>query len=306
MDRLDALRVFVAVAERLSFTLAARDLRISATAASRAIADLEAGLGVALLRRTTRSVGLTAEGAGYLQRCRAVLADLDEADRSLRGEDAEPRGGLIITAPVLFGRMHVSPVVSDLIRAHPALDVELTLTDRIVRLVEEGVDVAVRIADLADSALHAVRVSETRRVLAASPAYLAERGTPQTLSDLRHHQQIVFDAFAPNGEWRFGPGRSVVRCEPRLLTNSADVAVAAALEGLGIARVLCYQVAAHVAAGRLVQVLPSLDPEPAPVSLVFQARRRRSPNVRAFIEAMQARFRTDVPGVQVRDAIAPA
>jgi len=155
MDRFEALKTFVAVADHRSFAEAARRLRISPTAASRAIADLEEALGVTLLRRTTRAVGLTPEGAAYLDRCRIALDELDDAERSLRGENAEPRGELIVTAPVVFGRMHILPIVTKLLRAHPQLDVHLILVDRVIRLVEEGIDVAVRIADLSDSSLHA-------------------------------------------------------------------------------------------------------------------------------------------------------
>src|SRR6516162_8996650 len=178
MDRFEALKTFVAVAEHRSFAEAARTLRISPTAASRAIAGLEDALGVTLVRRTTRSVGLTPEGTAYLERCRVALDELDAAERSLRGENAEPRGELIVTAPVVFGRMHILPIVTKLLRAHPQLDVHLILVDRVIRLVEEGIDVAVRIADLSDSSLHAIRVAEVRRVLVASPAYLAEQGVP--------------------------------------------------------------------------------------------------------------------------------
>ena len=292
MDRLDALRTFVAVADRRSFAEAARWLRISPTAASRAVGELEQGLGVTLLRRTTRSVGLTPEGAAYLERCRRILDELDEADRSLRGEDAGPRGALVVTAPVVFGRMHVLPVVNGLLRAHPALDVQLSLTDRVIRLVEEGVDVAVRIADLSDSALHAVQVTRVRRVLVASPAYLERRGEPTEVAQLHDHDLVVFDNFAPSRKWRFtASGRPAVRLEPRLLTNSVEAAIDAALDGLGIARALSYQVEAHLQAGRLRYVLPAYDPPAVPVSLVFQANRRGSPNVRALIAAMQARFR---------------
>ena len=159
MDRLDQLRIFAAVAERASFAEAARALGVSPTAASRGVASLEESLGVALLRRTTRSVALTPEGSAYLERCRRALDELDDAARSIRGDAAEPRGLLIVTAPVLFGRMHILPIVTRLMRAHQELDVRLSLTDRIVRLVDEGVDVAVRIAELVDSSLHAVRVA---------------------------------------------------------------------------------------------------------------------------------------------------
>src|SRR5262249_36043177 len=256
MDRFQALRTFVAVANHRSFAEAARTLRISPTAASRAIADLEVALGRTLLRRTTRAVGFTPEGAAYLERCRIALDELDDAEHSLRGENADPRGELIVTAPVVFGRMHILPIVTKLLRDHPQLDVHLVLVDRVIRLVEEGIDVAVRIADLSDSSLHAVRVAEVRRVLVASPAYLAEQGMPTQVSDLLKHDLIAFDSFALNGEWRFTQsGRPAIRCEPRVLANSVEAAIDAALDGLGIVRALSYQVDAHVRAGRLRYVL---------------------------------------------------
>ena len=288
MDRVTALRTFVLTAEHRSFAEAARRLRTSPTSVSRGIAELEQSLGVALLRRTTRSVNLTPEGAAYLERCRRILEDLDDADRSLRGEDAEPRGALIVTAPVVFGRMHVLPIVNGLLTRHPDLRVQLTLSDRFVRLVEEGIDVAVRIADLSDSALHAVWVAEVRRVLVASPSYLDVRGEPTSLADLHDHSLIALDTLSSNHEWRFtANGRPAVRFEPRLATNSVESAIDAALAGIGIARVLSYQVQHHVRAGRLRYVLEPMEPSPAPVHLVFQENRRRAPNVAAFIAAAQ-------------------
>lgn len=285
------LKVFVAVADKASFVEAARSLRISPTAATRAIAALESSLGVTLLRRTTRAVSLTADGVAYLERCRHALDELDDAARSLRGENAEPRGLLVVTAPILFGRMHVRPIVSQLLCAHPKLDVRLTLTDRVVRLVDEGVDVAVRIAELSDSSLHALRLGEVRRVLVASPDYLAARGTPATIAALRDHDLIAFDNFSRNGEWRFaGPGHAVIRFRPRLLTNSIDAAIDAAIDGLGFARALSYQVMRHVADRRLALVLDDLAPPAAPVSILYQGNRQRSPNVRAFVETAKRYF----------------
>lgn len=288
MDRLEALRIFVSVAERRSFAEAARERRVSATAASRAISELETALGTLLLRRTTRSVQLTAEGNTYLEHCRHALAELDEAARALRGEDAAPHGLLIITAPVVFGRLCILPVALALMRAHPTLDIRLTLTDRVVRLADEGIDVAVRIADLSDSALHAVRIGETRRVLVASPDYLDRNGVPTQVADLHDHALIAFDNFTQNGEWRFGgEARVAIRFEPRLLTNSVESAIDAAVANAGIVRALSYQVDAHVADGRLVYVLADEDPATVPISLVFQANRARSPNVRVFVDAMR-------------------
>ena len=290
MDRLRSLRIFVLVADHQSFAEAARRLHISPTQASRSVAELEARLGVSLLRRTTRSVGLTPEGADYLERSRRVLDDLDDADRSMRGEGAEPRGTLRIAAPLVFGSMHILPIVAGLLQQHQHLSVELSLADRIVRLVEEGIDIALRIAVLPDSALHAIRLTEVRRVLVASPDYLSRRGAPLKISDLHQHDLIAFDL--PQGhEWRFASGRPSIRFRPRLLTNSVEATVSAVVAGLGITRVFSYQVQEHVAAGRLCYLLEEFEPSPAPVSLVFHARSRSHPNVSAFIEATQNYFR---------------
>jgi DNA-binding transcriptional LysR family regulator len=286
MDRFQVLRLFVAVGEQASFAEAARRLRVSPTAASRAIATLERELGATLLHRTTRSVVLTDAGARYHEHCRRALDELDDAARGLRGEDAEPRGTLVLTAPEMFGRLHILPVVTTLLRTYPALDVRLTLNDRVVRLVEEGIDVAVRIAELPDSSLRAARVAETRRVLVASPAYVAASGTPQRLTDLYDHALIAVETLAPNGEWRFdGPGRPTIRVEPRLLTNSMGAAIDAARAGLGITRALCYQVRAEVDRGELVMLLRDHEPPAVPISLLYAPNRQRSANVRAFIDA---------------------
>lgn len=291
MDRLDMLRTFVAVADHASFAEAARRLRVSPTAASRAVAALELDLGTPLLRRTTRSVRLTDEGAAYLERCRAALTELDDAALALRGTGALPRGNLVVTAPVTFGRLHILPITTSLLRNHPQLGVELTLIDRVVRLVEEGIDVAVRVGDLSDSALHALKVAEVRRVLVASPGYLAARGTPVNVPALHDHALISFTEIDRAHEWRFGAtGKTAIRIEPRLTVNSADAAIAAAAEGVGIARVLSYQALAAVASGRLVTLLDEAAPPPVPVHLVYQANRRTSVNVRAFIDAARAHF----------------
>lgn len=291
MDRLDMLRAFIAVADRASFAEAARQMRISPTAVSRAVATLEQSLGTALLRRTTRSVRLTGEGAVYLERCRSALLDLDDAALVLRGDRATPGGMLVLTAPVAFGRLHILPIAAGLLRAHPALTVELTLIDRVVRLVDEGIDVAVRIGDLSDSSLHALKIAQVRRVLVASPAYLASCGMPANVPMLHQHVLISFAELDRGHEWRFGPaGKPAIRIEPRLSVNTADAAIAAAIDGLGIARVLSYQAHDAIAAGRLVTMLDELSPPPVPVHLVYQANRRASVNVTAFIEAARKHF----------------
>ncbi|RUN75611.1 LysR family transcriptional regulator [Sphingomonas sp. TF3] len=291
MDRLEMLRTFVAVADHASFAEAARLLRVSPTAASRAVAALELSLGTPLLRRTTRSVRLTDEGAAYLERCRAALIELDDAALALQGAGALPGGSLVVTAPVTFGRLHILPIATGLLRDHPRLDVELTLIDRVVRLVDEGIDVAVRIGDLSDSSLHALKVAEVRRVLVASPGYLAAHGAPGNVPALHGHALISFTEIDRAHEWRFGTtGKTAIRIEPRLTVNTADAAIAAATDGVGIARVLSYQALAAIASGRLVTVLDGAAPPPAPVHLVYQANRRASVNVRAFIDAARAHF----------------
>lgn len=291
MGQLEELRIFVAVADQAGFSEAARSLRISPTAASRAVASLEASLGTVLLRRTTRSVRLTEEGAGYLERCRAALIELDDAALSLKGGGATPRGTLVITAPVTFGRLHVLPVVNRLLCANPNLKVSLTQIDRVVRLVDEGVDVAVRIGDLSDSALQALKVAELRRILVASPAYLATRGMPVNIPALHDHDLISFAEIDRAHEWRFGSaGKPSIRIEPRLTVNTADAAIAAAIDGMGIARVLSYQAVDAIAAGQLVEVHGQLAPPPVPVHLVCLANRRGSVNVRAFVEVAREYF----------------
>ena len=291
MDRLEMLRTFVAVAERASFAEAARRLRISPTAASRAVAVLEESLGTVLLRRTTRSVRLTEAGAVYLDRCRLALAELDDAALMLRGEGATPGGTMLVAAPVAFGRLHVLPIVTALLREHPALNVELTLVDRVVRLVDEGIDVAVRIGALSDSALHALKVAEVRGMLVASKNYLARHGTPTTIAALRDHALISFTEIDRAQEWRFGTGtKALIRIDPRLTVNTADAAIAAAVDGLGIAQVLSYQARDAIAAGQLVSLPDPFVQQPAPVHLVFQANRRASVNVRAFIDLARDHF----------------
>jgi DNA-binding transcriptional LysR family regulator len=281
MDSLERIRVFQMVADQSSFAEAARKLRIPPVAASRAVADLEAELGVQLLRRTTRSVTLTKQGTDYLERSRRVLDELEEAARAIRGEDASPRGLLVVTAPVLFGRLHVMPIVSKMLHDYPELSIRLALLDRVVRLAEEGIDVAVRIAHLPDSSLHAATLTTVSQLLAASPEYLARRGTPRTVADLATHDLISFDSATLNTEARKSSVEA--RLEPRFLTNSIDAALDVALQGLGIARLFSYHVSQELADGRLVIVLPDAHREVVPVSMVYSASRQQSANLKAFM-----------------------
>lgn len=294
MDRIDAMRAFVAVATNASFAGAARQLRLPPSAVTRGIAQLEADLGLTLFNRTTRVVRLTERGAIHLDSCRKILDDIDAAIARVRGQDAAPRGRLNIAAPILFGRLHVLPVVTGLLAAWPDLDVRLLLSDRNVHLVDDGFDVAVRIGDLADSALVATRLGSVCRVAVASPAYLAQRGTPQRPVDLADHDLIAFENLEASNDWHFGPDNAAVRVHPRLAVNSADAAIAAAIAGAGITRTLSYQVRDAVVARQLVLVLPDLTPPPVAVSAVYPPSRHAAPNVAAFVAASRVHFR-DTP-----------
>lgn len=288
MDKLRTLRTFICVAEQESFAEAGRRLNISPTTVSRAIAALEADLGVQLLMRTTRSVRLTNEGGEFLTRCRAGLAEIDGAFHTVRSGRSMPHGTLTVTAPVRFGRLHVLPIVVELLQRYPDLHVRLLLLDRVVSLVEEGVDVAVRIANLPDSSLHMLRVGELRRVLSASPTYLAARGRPKSLADLRDHDVIsVEDEAGSHRGW----GLDAVRRSGRLSVNNVDAAVSAAVAGFGVVRTLSYQITEEVATGRLERLLTDKATPALPISLLFQSGGKDHPNVRAFVELAKPHLR---------------
>jgi DNA-binding transcriptional LysR family regulator len=282
MDRLETLGIFVEVAERGGFAAAARRLRRSPATVTRGIAQLERELGAQLLRRTTRKVGMTEIGERYLEACRRILADVEGARQLAAGERAVARGVLAVTAPVVFGRLHVRPIVSAFLARHREVSARLAFVDRIVDLVDEGFDVAVRIGALPDSSLIAARVGEVRRIACASPAYLARQRTPREAADLARHDLIAFSQVTPNEWWPFARRRVALR--PRLTVNTADAALDAALAGEGIACVLSYQADADLRAGRLVRILQKLEPEPVPVQLVYPAGSVLSAKVRAFVE----------------------
>ena len=217
MDRLGAMRVFVTVAILRSFSEAARRLQLSPSVVTRSVAQLEDELGLTLLLRTTRSLRLTERGELYLESCQQILQDVDSAERRVRGEDAAPRGMLKIAAPTMFGRLHVLPIVNRLLRDHGDVTVELALSDRNVHLVEEGIDVAVRIGELADSSLIAVKLGVVSRVVVASPAYLKKRGIPKSPAELTEHDIVAFEGLGATNEWRFrGGGKPVRPCRRRV------------------------------------------------------------------------------------------
>lgn len=288
MDRLDELALFVAIIDAGSLAGAARRQRRSAAAATRALASLEARAGTRLVERTTRRLAPTPAGLELAERARAVLTGYEAA---ISGAERDAvRGPVRITAPVLFGRKHVAPVVSGFLDAYPETQVELVLADRNLDLVEEGIDVALRIGRLAESRLVTRRVGQVRQIVVASPDYLAARGTPRDPADLGAHDTIQGFVRAGVREWRFGPNR--VRLTPRLIVNEVEAALIAARAGRGIARVLSYQAAEDIAAGRLVRLLTAHEPPPLPVQLVTPSQAFRSARVNAFLnfatEALKA------------------
>ena len=286
MDRIDAMQAFVAVADLQGFAPAARKLGLSPSGVTRLIAALEDRLGARLLQRTTRSVTLTDVGARYLERVRRILSDVEEAEGAAEGERSRPSGRLVVSAPVGFGRLHVSPVMSAYLKRYPEVAAELRLSDQIINLVEDGVDLGVRIGHLADSTLVARRVGEMRRIVVASSRYLKQRGTPAAPEAIASHDTIQFGAATASPDWRFvDDGREIrINCTPRFLTNSADAAIQYAEQGGGLTRVLAYQAAEAIKAGRLKAVLVEFEPPPLPIHIVYPTSRLLSAKVRAFVD----------------------
>lgn len=286
MDRIDAMQAFLNVAEFKGFAPAARKLGLSPSGVTRLIATLEQHLGARLLQRTTRSVALTDAGTRYLERVKRILADVEEAEASIEDERSRPSGRLVVSAPIGFGRLHVSPVMSDYLKRHPDVSGELRLSDRLINLVEEGADLAVRIGNLADSSLVARHVGEVRRIVVASPVYLKTHGEPRTPEALRSHQTIQFGATTASPDLRFQRDGKEIRIAPipRLTTNSADAAIQYAVQGGGLTRVLAYQAADAVKRGRLKIVLAKFEQPPLPIHIVYPTSRLLSAKVRAFID----------------------
>ena len=286
MDRIDAMQAFVTVADLQGFAPAARKLGLSPSGVTRLIAALEDRLGARLLQRTTRSVTLTDVGTRYLVRARRILADVEEAEGSTQDERTRPNGRLAVSAPLGFGRLHVSPVMSAYLTRFPEVSGELRLSDRMINLVEEGVDLAVRIGHLPDSSLVARHVGEMRRIVVASKGYLKARGEPKTPEAIVSHQTIQFGATAASPDWRFiADGREVrVACTPRLITNSADAAIQYAERGGGLTRVLAYQAPEAIKARRLQIVLAKFEQPALPIHIVYPTSRLLSAKVRTFID----------------------
>ncbi len=286
MDRFEAMSVFVSVADLHGFAPAARRLGLSPSAVTRFVAALEEHLGTRLLQRTTRSVTLTDAGTRYLERARRILGEVAEAEAAAHVERTVPTGRLVVTAPSVFGRLHVAPLMCAFLEKYTAITGELSLSDRVVNLVEDGVDLAVRIGELEDSSYVARPVGLVRRVVVASPKYLARHARPRAPADIARHSVIQLTPLNATREWRLTVDGAIVRVPfvPRYVTNSADAAVAHAERGGGLAMVLSYQAAAALTAGRLEVVLEELEPAPLPIQIVYPTTRLLSAKVRAFVE----------------------
>jgi DNA-binding transcriptional LysR family regulator len=291
MDKLRAMTSFVRIVDRGSLTAAAAELGVSLPAMVRTLAVLERELGATLLNRTTRRLHLTDDGRQYLERCRTILAQVQDAEAALHSRRAAPHGRLAITASVLFGQRYVAPLMSEFLRRHREVSGELLFVDRVVNLVEEGLDAAVRIGRLPDSSLVAIPMGRVRRVVCASPKYLRARGVPRRPDDLRAHACVSFTGLAPHAEWTFRARPPKVALASVLTCNQADTALAACAGGLGVGCFLSYMVAPHVRAGRLKYVLEDFEIEPMPVSFVYPQSRRLSPTVRAFADLCAERLR---------------
>lgn|SRR5574341_361776 len=284
MDRLRAMQVFVRIVESGSLTAAAAALNMSGPAVVRSLAGLERAIGVRLIQRTTRRSSLTDEGREYYERCKRVLSEVEETEALMSARRSVPKGKLRLTAPVAYGKLRVAPLVAEFIAKYADVEVELLLLDRVVDLVEEGLDAAVRIGNLPDSTLVARPLGETRRVVCAAPAYLRRAGVPKTPADLAGHRCIVFSGLSATNEWTFGSKlrqRAAVR--PILRTNQVDAALDACIRGLGCGQFLYYQVELPLQEGKLRRVLAQFEPPPLPIQIVYP-HARPSSNVRAFIE----------------------
>ena len=302
MDRLEAMSILLSVAEAGSLSAGSRRLGMPLATVSRKVSELEAHLRTRLLNRSSRKLTLTDAGQSYVAACRRILEEVDEAERAASGEYRAPKGNLVITAPIVFGRLHVLPIVVEFLKAYPEIGIRLMLADHVINLLEDHVDLAVRIGSLPDSSLVARRIGQIRRVMCGSPAYFAEHGMPTRPEDLAAHDCITFENLVSPANWTFAEGKSEmsVPVRSRLSVNTAEAAIDAAIAGMGITRVLSYQIADAVAAGTLVVGLEAFEPAPWPVSLVYGGQGLLPLKVRAFLDFAAPRLRARLTGGQQR------
>lgn len=292
MDLLQAMKVFVKVAETGSFAKAGRELHMSPPAVTRAIATLEEHIGVRLLTRTTRSVKMTEAGNRYFDDCRRILSDIDDAESSAAGSHAKPTGTLIVTGPAMFGQMHILPVLLEYLDRFPSVTGRSVFVDRVVNIIEEGMDVAIRIGHLPVSGLSAIKVGSVKRVVCGAPAYFEKYGMPQVPADLARHRVIASTGAWVSLEWHFGREKKTsITVRPRLLCNTNEAAIAAAEQGWGLTRLLSYQVAPALREGRLQAVLSEHEEQAMPIHVVHAEGRRAAAKVRAFVDLAVERLR---------------
>ncbi len=304
MDRLDAMSVLLAAVESGSLSKASRNLRLPLATVSRKVSELEAHLNATLLVRSAKGLELTPAGRSYVASAKSILEQLNEAERAASGEYTEPKGDLVVTAPIMFGRLNVLPVVTSFLEAYPDVSVGLVMTDRVTHFLEDQVDVALRIGPLPDSSLIASRLGTVRHVLCASPNYLATNGAPSTPDDLARHRVISFQSVSALSSWVFESAGSEITASfrSRLSLNTIDAAIDAALSGAGLVRAVSYQIADHVRAGRLALVLESFEPKPRPVHLVYDAQNRLPLKLRAFVDFVVPRMRQRLVDVALDSA----
>jgi DNA-binding transcriptional LysR family regulator len=293
MDRLESMSTLIAAVEAGSLSAASRKLGMPLATVSRKVSELEAHLRTRLVNRTSRRLTLTDAGRSYVAACKRILDDIGEAERTAAGEYAAPRGDLVITAPIVFGRLHVLPVAIEFLKTYPDIDVRLTLADSVVNMQEHAVDLAVRIGELPDSSLIATRIGAIRRVVCASPGYFAARGKPRHPGDLATHGCITFHGLTSPEQWQFGQGKSAVSVpiRSRLTVNTAEAAIDAAIASVGVTRVLGYQVAGALRSGALTLALEKFEPAPWPVSLVHAGQGLLPLKLRAFIDFAAPRLK---------------
>lgn len=296
MNRLESMSILIAVVDAGSLSAAARGLGMPLATVSRKVGELEAHLKTRLLHRTTRQLSLTEAGSAYVAACRRILEEIGEAERTATGEYATPKGELVLTAPVVFGRLHVLPVVAEFLAQYPEIDVSLLLTDRVVHLMDEQADVALRIGHLPDSSMVASRIGTVRRVVCASPNFLATHGEPKKPQDLAGQACITFEVLASRRAWEFGEGRTgqSVPIRSRLAVNTAEAAISAAVLGVGFVRVLSYQVAQAVRDDALRVVLDDYEAAPLPVNLVHKGQTPLPLKLRAFLDFAAPRLRARI------------
>lgn len=293
MDRFEAMTVYVRVVEAGSLSAAARAIPMSLTSVSRHISALEEQFSAQLLRRTTRNLAMTDEGRILYDRAKAILSEVDELGSALSAGHGKLSGRLRISAPNLLGRLVIAPLLPRFLALHPDVTIDLVLVDRVVNLVEEGLHLAVRVGRLPDSSLIARKLDDIQMVVCAAPAYLARRGTPRTLDDLRKHDCLVFSDAPGHVDWRFQSGTSPTRISVtgRLWTNSLDALVSASIEGAGLVRAPAWQVAADIEAGRLRPVLEGYAPPATPVHVLFERAKLSSPKIRTFVDYLVQQWR---------------